>query len=171
LYGAGTANNYLGGNLLLGSTTNSGERLQVTGTMKVTGASTYNEDLTLSKNFNGQLMVNIRNTTSGTGSSVALQLTPNTTAGVAQIFKYSATTTAYKTIAASDFGHYNATAGDISFLNDYASGAIKFTAGGASTPHMTIKSNGRINMSSLPTSPTGLSSGDLWNNLGMINIV
>jgi hypothetical protein len=37
LYGAGTANNYLGGNLLLGSTSNSGERLQVTGTMKVTG--------------------------------------------------------------------------------------------------------------------------------------
>jgi hypothetical protein len=34
-----------------------------------------------------------------------------------------------------------------------------------------VKANGRINMSSLPTSPTGLSSGDLWNNLGMINIV
>jgi hypothetical protein len=41
LYGVGTANNYLGGNLLLGSTTNSGERLQVTGTMKVTGASSF----------------------------------------------------------------------------------------------------------------------------------
>jgi hypothetical protein len=40
LYGAGTANNYLGGNLLLGSTTSSGERLQVTGTMKVTGNMT-----------------------------------------------------------------------------------------------------------------------------------
>jgi hypothetical protein len=37
LYGAGTANNYLGGNLLLGSTTNSGERLQVTGSTKLQG--------------------------------------------------------------------------------------------------------------------------------------
>ena len=36
---------------------------------------------------------------------------------------------------------------------------------------MTIKSNGRINMSSLPTSSAGLSAGDLWNNLGIINIV
>jgi nitrogen fixation protein len=32
-----TTSTWLGGNLLLGSTTNSGERLQVTGTMKVTG--------------------------------------------------------------------------------------------------------------------------------------
>jgi hypothetical protein len=38
LYGAGTANNYLNGLLLLGSTTSSGEQLQVTGTAKITGA-------------------------------------------------------------------------------------------------------------------------------------
>ena len=38
LYGAGTANNYLGGNLLLGSTTPSGERLQVTGNVKIVGS-------------------------------------------------------------------------------------------------------------------------------------
>jgi hypothetical protein len=37
LYGAGTANNYLGGNLLLGSATSTGERLQVTGDVKITG--------------------------------------------------------------------------------------------------------------------------------------
>ena len=37
LYGAGTANNYLNGNLLIGSTTSTGEKLQVTGTARVTG--------------------------------------------------------------------------------------------------------------------------------------
>ena len=50
-YGAGSAANYFNGNVLLGSTTDSGEKLQVTGTMKVTGASsidgnTFNVDAT-----------------------------------------------------------------------------------------------------------------------------
>jgi hypothetical protein len=51
LYMAGTALNYLNGNTLIGSTTDSGEKLQVTGTMKVTGATsidgtTFNVDAT-----------------------------------------------------------------------------------------------------------------------------
>jgi hypothetical protein len=66
---------------------------------------------------------------------------------------------------------YNAVAGDISILNDFATGSIKFAAGGSSTAHLTIKSNGRINMSSLPTSATGLSAGDLWNDGGTLKIV
>jgi hypothetical protein len=37
LYGAGTAPNFLSGSLLIGSASNSGEKLQVDGTMKVTG--------------------------------------------------------------------------------------------------------------------------------------
>jgi len=40
LYMSGTALNYLNGNTLIGSTTDSGEKLQVTGTAKITGAST-----------------------------------------------------------------------------------------------------------------------------------
>ena len=39
IYMAGTAANYMAGNLLLGSTTDSGERLQVTGDVKITGGS------------------------------------------------------------------------------------------------------------------------------------
>lgn len=31
--------------------------------------------------------------------------------------------------------------------------------------------NGKVNMPSLPTSSVGLSSGDLWNNLGIVNII
>jgi hypothetical protein len=117
--------------------------------MKVTGASSFGESLTISKNSNAVLGLIISNTTAGTNSNPYLQLVSDATAGSAQVFKYSSTRTAYKTIAASDFGHYNATAGDISFLNDFASGAIKFAAGGASTPHMTIKSNGNTILNSL----------------------
>jgi hypothetical protein len=41
IYMSGTAANYMAGNVLLGSTTDSGERLQVTGTMKVTDTSAF----------------------------------------------------------------------------------------------------------------------------------
>ena len=41
LYMDGTAANYLNGNTLIGSTSDSGEKLQVTGTAKITGASTF----------------------------------------------------------------------------------------------------------------------------------
>ena len=46
LYMNGTAANYLNGNTLIGSTTDSGEKLQVNGTMKVTGASTFSSTIT-----------------------------------------------------------------------------------------------------------------------------
>jgi len=36
---------------------------------------------------------------------------------------------------------------------------------------MTIKRDGVINMSGMPTSSAGLSSGDLWNDAGTIKIV
>jgi len=36
---------------------------------------------------------------------------------------------------------------------------------------MTIKSDGKINFSSLPTSATGLSAGDIWNDGGTLKIV
>jgi hypothetical protein len=74
-------------------------------------------------------------------------------------------------VAGDTYIYNSTTAGNISILNDFATGNINFAAGGSSTAHMTIKSNGRINMSSLPTSATGLSSGDLWNDGGTLKIV
>jgi hypothetical protein len=150
------------GNLAINSTSDTGERLQVTGTMKVTG------NINLLQNHNLGTTITLQNTTAGTGSSVALYL--NSTSN-AQLVKYSSSTTSYKIFLANDLGFYNQSAGDISILNDFATGNIKFAAGGSSTPHMTIKSNGRINMSSLPTSSTGLVTGDLWNDAGTIKIV
>jgi len=43
------------------------------------------------------------------------------------------------------------------------------TAANASTNYA-IKTDGNINMANLPTSSLGLSTGDLWNNAGVINI-
>jgi hypothetical protein len=35
----------------------------------------------------------------------------------------------------------------------------------------TFRATGQVRLSGLPTSATGLSTGDLWNNSGVINIV
>lgn len=37
--------------------------------------------------------------------------------------------------------------------------------------NLSLRTTGKVRMSSLPTSATGLSTGDLWNNSGIINIV
>jgi hypothetical protein len=158
------------GNLALGSTTDSGERLQVTGTMKVTGASTFNGNMSLSINGNLPTTMTISNTTSASNAGSALTCQTDTLSGFSTFGKYSTANLPFKIVSAGDGYLYN-TLKDIAILNDAATGNIKFAAGGASTPHMTIKSNGRINMSSLPTSSAGLSTGDLWNDAGTIKIV
>jgi hypothetical protein len=169
LYGAGTAANFLSGNTQIGTGALTSEKLQVNGTAKITGASSFGGNMTLSLNQNSTTRLTISNTTTGINAQSAYNIT--TDAGTSIIGRNSSTTTLYKINNSSDFFIYNGTAsGDISILNDFASGSIKFAAGGSSTAHMTIKSNGRINMSSLPTSATGLSAGDLWNDGGTLKI-
>jgi hypothetical protein len=162
------------GNVLIqngGTFTDSGERLQVTGTMKVTGASSFGGNMSLALNQNATTSIGITNTTNGISSDLQISLTSNSTSGTASFTKASTLKTAYKTFLGNDALIYNSTAGDISVLNDWASGNIKFAAGGSSTSHLTIKSNGRITMSSLPTSSSGLATGDLWNDAGTLKIV
>jgi hypothetical protein len=56
------------------------------------------------------------------------------------------------------------------YLNGTATGlALSGATSGA--PHLIISSIGGINFSSLPISPVGLVAGDLWNNLGVLNII
>jgi hypothetical protein len=45
IYINGNAKNYINGNLLIGSTSDSGEKLQVTGTAKITGATTFSTSI------------------------------------------------------------------------------------------------------------------------------
>jgi hypothetical protein len=137
--------------------------------MKVTGASTFGGNMILNLSQNGNTKFELFNTTNGSASETSLVLTSSN--GLFLFSKYSASKTAYKFVSSGDALMYNATNGNISILNDFATGTIKFGAGGSSTAHMTIKANGTINMSSLPTSSTGLATGDLWNDAGTIKIV
>jgi nitrogen fixation protein len=114
LYGAGTAPNFLGGNL------------------------------TVSRNQNGGTIITVSNTTSGNNSQSGLVITSDSLSGNGYFAKYSSAKTAYKIVNASDFYLINDTAGDISILNDWSSGKIKFSGGAASTAQMTLTAAGRL---------------------------
>ena len=55
-------------------------------------------------------------------------------------------------------------------IQNRTGGGLQFYVNSGATLAMTIKSTGRINFSALPTSSTGLSTGDLWNDAGVVKI-
>jgi hypothetical protein len=129
----------VGGNFLINTTTDAGFRLDVNGTARV------QDTLTVVKNQNLGTSLNITNTTSNFLASAVLTLTSDASSGNAQLGKYSTTTTAYKTLSPKDVWIYNSsTGGDISILNDFATGRIKFAAGASSTAQMTLFSTGNL---------------------------
>ena len=130
------------GRLLLGTLSESTFLLDVNGTGRFRDALTIEGNGTITKNQNAATTFTISNTTAGASANPAIVLTADSLAGSGQVFKYSSTRSGYKIIASSDYGFYNATAGDISFLNDFTSGKIKFSAGGSSTAHVTIETTG-----------------------------
>jgi hypothetical protein len=73
-----------------------------------------------------------------------LNLTSDVASGVFQFGKQSTLTNVYKTIGAKDGFIYNGTGGDISLLNDFSTGKIKWATGGVSTPQMTLFSTGNF---------------------------
>jgi hypothetical protein len=146
------------GRLLLGTTTESTFLLDVNGTARVS------DNLTVSKNQNSTTIINITNTTSGSSSVPVLILTSDASSGVSSFGKYSSATTPNKIINIRDAYLYNSTAGDISILNDVATGNIKFAAGGSSTAHLTLHNTGNLALRS--TIPTTLSSVNAFTFIG-----
>jgi hypothetical protein len=124
------------GNFAINTTTDAGFRLDVNGTARV------QDDITVSRNKNQTTGVFISNTTNSASSAVAINLTSSS--GEAVFAKKPALGSVYKTISGNDTYIYNGTAGDISILNDFATGRIKFAAGGASTAQMTLFSTGNL---------------------------
>jgi hypothetical protein len=84
-----------------------------------------------------------RNTSSASGNTQCGFYLENGTSN-GQLYKAGTGYTTLKTIAANDLGFYNAAAGNISILNDFASGSIILTAGGSSTAQWTIGANGDL---------------------------
>ena len=119
------------------------------GTNSQTGSAglVYNDStglMTLSKNQNNPTRLAVTNTTSGTTSAAQVALTSDSLSGLFAFGKFSTGSLAYKTLSAKDAYIFNESFGDISLLNDFATGKIKFAAGGAITPQMTLTAAGRL---------------------------
>jgi len=132
------------GNILVNSNTDTGERLQVNGTARITGASSFGGNMALTNNQNGTTGYTISNTTSGTASFVEFGLVSNSTSGGFYLGKYSSAKNPYKAVSVTDAYLLNNIAGDIFIFNDFSSGGIKFAAGGSSTEQMRLTSAGNL---------------------------
>ncbi len=149
-----------------GSNADTGYKLDVSGTGR------FQDNLLVSKNQNSNTSILLSNTTSGTTSEVNFQATSDAAAGTVQFGKYSTLKTAYKIVSGKDCYFYNnSVAGDISFLNDFVTGKIKFAAGGSSTAQATLTAAGRLLLGTvtegiylLDVAGTGRFTGDLTTN-------
>jgi hypothetical protein len=172
------------GNLHVGTfSSDSGEKLQVTGTAKITGASSFGGNMTLSFGQNATIKMRVQNTTAGTASYSVFEAANNTGA-VCQFGKGSTSATPFSILNATDTFIYNETSGDIAILNYFNSGNIKFAAGGSSTEQMRLTTAGnlcigvnsggdflniaaattakaQINLAA-GTAPTSPNNGDIW---------
>jgi nitrogen fixation protein len=210
-----------GGNLLLqsgGTHTDSGERLQVTGTMKVTGDVSVNVNTLFVNTANQRIGVRTATPSAGidvwnNGTTEVAQFrvsdsrisipsysstgfNPTLTSSTCGFFAPSSSSVGgvqfagftTNSASASPFvfvGHHGSNAPTIAalrFIGFKHDGSTNRTAltgneiiagfsAGFNADVFQVKANGRINMSSLPTSSTGLATGDLWNDAGTIKMV
>ena len=121
------------GNLLIGTTTDAGQKLQVNGNSLITG------------------------TLSVTGASAGNSISVSQGVSIGDGYGLNAGNFQLGAITGNRFYIYNNTLGIDNIVIDPSTGVTKF--------------NRRINIQGLPTSPVGLVAGDVWNNLGVLNIV
>jgi hypothetical protein len=173
LFGAGTANNYLNGNLLLGTTTNAGFRLDVNGTARVSGQTiikgTTNNDTTNifrieQQNQNGRFLVNASGQTLIIGDS--FQSNENFVNITRNSFNPTSGTATHTSLFISPTINQTGGANGITrglFVNPTLTAAADFRA--------IETARGNVVFGNLPTSPVGLPMGAIWNNLGILSIV
>lgn len=133
-----TTSTWLGGNLLLGSTTDGGQRLQVNGTALITGNTEFSGAISMGINIftSGVLRVystipvlSLQNPTTGSGNTDGFQLSVSGANGYAW---------------------------------NYENAAIFF--GTNNTERVRIKPQGQVRFAPLASDPTGQESGDVYYN-------
>jgi hypothetical protein len=125
--------------------------------LDVLGTTRVSDNLTVSKNQNAQTKLILSNITSGASANPVIEIVSS--GGLMSISKYSSTTTSYKILSPNDALIYNGTSGDIAIFNDIAGGNIKLAAGGSSTSHLTINSNGSLLAASNVTASSAIARG------------
>ena len=160
-----------GGNVQFGSATglnwdNTNSRLGI-------GTSSPGFVLDIAGNTNGLIRQHIKNSSNGNVAQTAILLRND----VDMQYMFGITSSGFTTASGLQLGDAFVQHNDVVGTYTSSSLVLRTTAANAiklqtnSTTRMTIKSDGKINITSLPTSSAGLSAGDLWNNSGVINIV
>jgi hypothetical protein len=120
-----------------------------------TGTISFFGNLSTTLNQNAATGLTISNSTSGTAANSFLKLQTTNASTYGEFAKLSALYTTYKIFVGNDLAMYNTnTSGDIAILNDFATGKIKFAAGGSTTSQLTLDSNGRLGINA--TSPAAI---------------
>jgi hypothetical protein len=192
LYMNGTAANYMAGNLLLGSTTDSGERLQVTGNVKVTGDANISGFIFTSTSPNRPWLAAVNGFASPNSSGTALQINIDNSSGRTAAgfdFLIRSGTRDYTSGSVNVMSlnaNFTPTSGTGVFTNfaintviNQTGGANGITRGLYVNPTLTAAADfraietarGNVVFGNLPTSPVGLPTGAIWNNLGILTIV
>jgi len=91
----------------------------------------------------GDMGIKITNTSTTSAASANIRL-ENNGGSNGRLFKTGTGYAAYKTLLANDLGFYNAVSGNISILNDFATGNIFLTAGAASEAQVTLLNSGNL---------------------------
>ena len=165
-------------NLLIGTTTDAGQKLQVAGDVYFNGKADIGLVNILSASTSSSITAACRVRTSVTmiGAEITMQALSPTSGSITipNMYGYKTNTPTVQpnVTVTNSYGLY------ISRTDDPVSGGVvtnkyalvtESTAGnvgiGTTTP------TSKLSIVGLPTSPVGLNAGDVWNNLGILNIV
>jgi hypothetical protein len=208
-------------NLLIGSTIDSGQRLQVNGVSRFrdqiildAASANYplinfninnvnkwqiftdpiNDDLVINQGTNRFYFLQNGNSTFGTNlyisprsfkfsviDNISTQYTTTTQQTVQRLFNITQTASSQNTSCCLSFqvspdGSASNPIANIGVVSEtYGTNDAAFVICTRSATgvleRLRVKSTGVLNLSSIPTSSAGLSSGDIWSNLGILNIV
>ena len=100
------------------------------------------QQVDIRRDQNASTRVNVSNQSTGIAAWAGMSVGNSTGGG--SLYKLSSGYTAYKTQLANDLGFINTVSGNISILNDWASGKVILTAGASSTQHFSVEANGRV---------------------------
>jgi hypothetical protein len=128
------------------------ERMRITNSGNVgigTTSPTYKLDLS-GTGANGAYAIRIKNTSNGALQTAEFRA-ENDAGYSGRLFKLGSGYGTYKTLTNNDLGFYNTNAGNISILNDIATGKILLTAGASSSPHLVVDTTGNVGIGT--TSP------------------
>lgn len=183
LYGAGTAPNYMAGNLLVGTTSNTGEKLQVGGTMKVTGNVAVDTNVLFVDTANDRVGI-------GTASPSVLLHSSGVDGSYTNVFRLTNTANLGTTLWANTVSHDiqfhytdgsmggSVVYGSIRAVGNPNSGVIGagtidtdlsfltagYDVGGGLTEKFRIKATGQIRFVPRATAPSGAEAGDVYYN-------